>query len=227
MLNLFPILMTGFLLGLEHAFEADHMVAVSTMVLQHKNPWRAALVGTFWGMGHTVTLFIVGIIVLLFKVAIPQNMALWFEFFVGVMLTFLGIRLIILTRKTLHIHAHTHGGSEHDHPHYHAALPHQHKHHKSFFIGTVHGLAGSGALVILVLSTIRSVIDGLLYILIFGIGSIAGMSLMSVFIGIPFIYTSRKFPMVEKYLKVVAGILSIGIGLLIVYRIGVGEGLLR
>lgn len=227
MLNMFPILFTGFLLGLEHAFEADHLVAVSTMVVHHKNPWKAALVGTFWGMGHTFTLFLVGIAVLLFKVAIPAEIALWFEFLVGVMLTFLGLRLIILTRKVLHTHAHAHGKDKHDHPHFHSASKHQHQHHKSFLIGTIHGLAGSGVLVILVLSTVRSVVDGLLYILIFGIGSIAGMSLMSIFIGIPFIYSSHKFPVVEKYLKILAGTLGILIGILIMYRIGVGEGLLR
>ena len=219
-------LLLGFFLGIKHAFDADHIIAVSTMVTEHKNPFKASLVGTFWGIGHTTTLFIVGIIVLLLKITIPENVSLSLEMIVGFVLVLLGIKAIREKQESLHMHVHTHDQESHVHPHLHSNHNHWHKHYYSFAIGLIHGLAGSGVLMILVLSTINEIFQGVYYILLFGIGSIIGMTVISFFVGIPFIYSAKKFPYIEKYLRVVAGILSIVFGLSIVYEIGFVEGLL-
>lgn len=196
--SVFFTLILGFILGIKHAFEADHIIAISTIVTEQKNPIKAALVGTFWGLGHTTTLFIIGVLVLLLKLSIPENISLIFELFVGVMLVILGVRAIKQGRIILHAHR---------------------KHHTSFLIGIVHGLAGSGALMILVLSTISSLAQGLYYILLFGLGSTLGMSAMSFLVSLPFIFSASKFPQMEKYLRLIAGTLSILFGLLMVYYI--------
>lgn len=193
----------GFILGLKHAFEPDHMIAVSTIVLEQKNPLKAALVGTFWGIGHTTTLFITGIALLPLKLAIPQNLSLSFEFLVGVMLTILGFRTI------------------HRHTHFHESKPAHRKHHTSLVIGGLHGLAGSGALMLLVLSTIPSLIEGLYYILLFGAGSILGMTAMSFLVGLPFLYSAGRFPQIEKILRLIAGFLSILFGLFVIYQMAI------
>lgn len=218
-------LFLGFVLGLKHAFEADHMIAVSTMVTEHKNPFKAALIGTFWGIGHTTTLFIAGIAILLLKITIPQKVALSLEFLVGCMLVLLGGYTLYKAKQIVHTHAHSHDdGSSHEHPHM-AEKKGMHRHHRSFLIGTVHGLAGSGALMVLVLATVQSTIEGLYYILIFGVGSIFGMTIMSMVIGLPFIYSTKKFPSIEQKLRLTAGILSIGFGFFVMYQIGITEKL--
>lgn len=215
----------GFFLGVKHAFEADHIIAVSTIVTEQKNPLKAALIGTFWGIGHTTTLFIVGLIVLLLKVQITEKVALSLEFVVGFMLVLLGVYTIYKTRFTIHVHKHEHRkGTMHEHPHWHSKA--DHKHHTSFFIGSIHGLAGSGALMVLVLSTVSSLIEGLYYILLFGIGSIAGMTIMSLVVGLPFIYSTKRYPNIEKYLRLAAGVLSILFGGFVMYQIGIVAGLL-
>jgi sulfite exporter TauE/SafE len=211
----------GFFLGIKHSFEADHVIAVSTMVTEHKNPFRAALIGTFWGIGHTTTLFIAGIVILLLKITIPDKIALSLEFIVGCMLVGLGIYTLYKAKNMIHTHEHTHENEVHDHLHRQGL----HRHHKSFLIGTIHGLAGSGALMVLVLATVQSTIEGLYYILIFGIGSIAGMTIMSMVIGLPFIYSTKKFPAIEQKLRITAGILSIFFGFFVMYTIGFTEGL--
>lgn len=220
MIQLFPILLFGFFLGVKHAFDADHLVAVSAMVSTHKNPFKAALVGAFWGMGHTTTLFLVGLLVLMLKVSIPQSLSLSFEILVGVMLVVLGISKLKGTSKKTHIHRHQHGSFLHSHTHPSGLIGHFHQHKRSFLIGIIHGLAGSGALMILVLSAIRSTVDGIFYILIFGIGSILGMSIISVILGLPFILSKKKFPKTEKYLTFITGILGIIIGISLIYEIG-------
>lgn len=221
-----PLLIFGFLLGIKHAFDTDHVVAVSTMISEFKNPLHAALVGTFWGFGHTTTLFIVGLIILLLKISIPENVSLFFELIVGFMLVFLGIKAVWQGKINLHQHSHQHEDTAHSHLHFHGFAKHFHRHHKSFFIGVVHGLAGTGALMILVLSTVQSIFEGIYYILIFGIGSIVGMSLISVALGYPIIFSSQKFPKAEKYIRITTGILSIMIGIILIYEIGIVKGLL-
>lgn len=206
----------GFFLGLEHAFEADHMIAVTTMVTEHKNPFKAAMVGAFWGIGHTTTLFLVGILVLLLKVSVSSRLSVSFEFLVAIMLVFLGIRTLMSSCEHLHEHGHDHDGESHIHLH----ASHHHGHRKkSFIIGAIHGMAGSGALMVLVLATVKSTINGLYYILLFGAGSIAGMTMMSMLVGIPFVFSASRFLRAERYLKMTGGVLSICFGLYMGYSI--------
>jgi len=211
--SVFFTLILGFVLGIKHAFEPDHLIAVSTIVVGQKNPFKSALVGTFWGLGHTTTLLLTGVLVLLLKLSIPPSLSLTFELLVGVMLIILGVRVIVRTRSILHTHQHQHDDLNHQHLHFHEAKSTHRKHHTSFLIGTVHGLAGSGALMLLVLSTIPSLISGIYYILLFGLGSVAGMTIMSFLLGLPFLFSAAKFPEVEKYLRFFAGALSILFGL--------------
>ncbi len=228
------ILGLGFFLGLKHATEADHMAAVSTIVSDRKSIWNSMLVGGLWGMGHTISLFIAGIFVLLLNFQISERTERGMEFCVGLMLTILGLNVFrkLLKGGRLHFHTHEHGDRSHVHPHIHdGATDEVHSHHglslspKALFIGMVHGMAGSAALMLLVIPTIDSKTVGLIYIFIFGVGSIGGMMLMSLIVSLPFRLTAMKFERVNQILQVAAGIVSVVLGLSIVYEKGFSEGL--
>lgn len=224
----------GFLLGMEHALDADHVVAVSTMVSRHRSLARASLGGICWGLGHAATLFLVGVAVILFKVRIPERLALSMEFAVGIVLVILGacvLRGYLAGR--VHVHVHDHGGQTHFHFHFHAAAEgHDHDHpeprlRQSLFVGMVHGLAGSAALMLLILATIRDPMVGLLYILLFGAGSILGMLGISGVLGVPFVLPAKWFAGTHRRLRMAAGAASILYGAWIMVSAGVGGGLLR
>lgn len=222
------ILTIGFILGLEHATDADHVVAVSTIVSKSKELKKASSLGIFWGFGHTLTLLIVGIIVLSFKLTIPENMALSMEFLVGVVLVVLGFSVLReFIAKKIHLHKHKHNEKVHLHLHSHGEKEnHEHKHefkheYKSLIVGLFHGLAGSSVLMILVLTTINSFFEGIAYILIFGFGSILGMLLISTMIGIPFTYTANKFEKFNEKIRIVAGCISVILGISIMVEIAV------
>jgi len=224
LLHFFTILSTGFVLGLQHALDADHVVAVSTIVSKTKSLKSSSIFGAIWGAGHTTMLFIVGLLILLFKFTIPPKVALFFEFCVGLMLLGMGINLLIkLFKNKTHAHTHEHDGQPHSHTHSHVVL-HNH-HHKSFIVGMIHGLAGSATLMLLVLSSVSSPVQGALFILIFGIGSITGMFVTSALIGLPFVL-SAKFDRIHTALAIISGVASILIGSSILYEIGVVEHLL-
>ena len=235
--NLTPSLLLafGFVIGLQHATEADHVTAVATLVSKNKKLVKASLLGALWGVGHTFTLFMAGLAVLLLAVSIPTKLALSLEFGVGLMLVVLGLSVIRSVRKnrfldsffsmfaTKHIHPHAHGNKIHAHPHSHGE---EHAHgHKSVIVGMIHGMAGSGALMLAVLSTVDSVVNGLVYITLFGIGSIVGMLAISTIIGLPFVFTARRFGRVNKYISAAAALVSIGLGISIMYEIGILEQL--
>ena len=214
----------GLVLGLQHALEADHVVAVSTLVSQTKSLKKSAVLGALWGLGHTLTLFIVGVGVLVFNLTIPDSLARLFEFFVGLLLTILGadlVRKVIRGEIHLHKHEHPEAGVVHTHLHSHSHSPIHHHTHRSFFVGLVHGLAGSGALVLLVLTTVQSVSEGVVFILVFGIGSILGMWLTSIIIALPFKFITR-FERANSTLRVVAGIISIALGLMVMVEMASG-----
>lgn len=217
----------GFLLGVKHAMDADHVVAVTTIVSRSRGILRSAMVGLSWGIGHTVTLFVVGFGVLVFKLTIPDRLALSMEFAVGVMLILLGIPLIKRLAQRTHGHWHQHGDKRHFHGHAHDKAPsHDHQHiRRSLLMGMVHGLAGSGALTILVLSTMSSVAQGLIFLLVFGIGSILGMLLFSGLIGLPFKFTARLSLRLNWWFQGVAGIISIVLGLFIMWQTAFVGGL--
>ena len=221
-LTTFSILTIGFLLGLQHAVEADHLAAVSTIVSEKKNLWTASLVGGLWGIGHTLSLFAVGLLVILLKLQISETTETRLEAVVGGMLILLGINALrkLFTEK-VHVHVHEHGEREHLHIHSHADAV-EDSHHRfsvrSVLIGMVHGLAGSAALMLLIVPTIKSAPIALLYILVFGVGSIGGMMAMSFLIGLPVHFTAGRFAVLNKAIRLAAGVVSFCLGAVIVYE---------
>lgn len=204
----------GLMLGIRHAFDADHLVAVTTLISQYKQPLKIGLIGLFWGLGHTLTLLITGLIVLLFKISIPTKLHLVFESVVGIILVLLGIKAMALDKNKLHAHPHVHGSQTHTHLHFERDL--RHAHHASLVIGAIHGLAGSGILLLLVITTANSLVQGIYYILLFGIGSTLGMSGVSLFIGAPLVLSLRRFTNIERAVKLGAGIISVSYGVYII-----------
>ncbi len=236
----FGILGLGLVFGLKHATELDHVVAVSSIVSQHRSVWRSALVGVLWGLGHTASLLIVGALVLVLKVAIPLDVASWLEFGVALMIIALGVSAlwrIFRHRAQVHAHQHSHDGQAHVHIHFHEE-PTVHKEQapahshaiarvgiKPFLVGAVHGLAGSAALTLLLLTQIPSVWLGLAYLALFGVGSVAGMLVMSSLIGLPFVLSGKKLSGVNYGLQAAVGCLSIAFGLWYAYQTGVMDRL--
>jgi ABC-type nickel/cobalt efflux system permease component RcnA len=235
-LSVVAILGLGLVFGLKHATEVDHVVAISTIVSRHKNVFRSAFVGALWGAGHTVSLLAIAVVVLWFRMAIPERISGWLEFGVALMIIGLGVSALWRSLRKdaqVHVHQHSHDGVSHTHVHFHE---HETKHErtshsrhshrvsrvgwKPVMIGMMHGLAGSGALTLLVLTQISSAWVGLLYVLTFGLGSIAGMLLMSGLIGLPFALTSRKLTHAHQGLQTLAAILSICFGIWYAYKVG-------
>jgi len=220
-LSTFGVLLIGLLLGLRHAIEADHLAAVSTIVSEKKSLLSASIVGGLWGLGHTISLFVVGIAVIFLKLQIPESFETTLETCVGVMLIFLGINALrkLFSSKDLHAHIHTHGEREHIHFHTHEnenAPSHHRFGPRSIFIGMLHGLAGSAALMLLLIPTIPSPTLALVYILIFGFGSVIGMMAMSFLIGLPIHFTTSRFGMINTGIRLAAGVFSLGLGIVMV-----------
>jgi sulfite exporter TauE/SafE len=223
-LSTITVLAIGFALGLQHATEADHLAAVSTIVSEKKNLFTASIVGGLWGIGHTISLFAVGILVVFLKLQISESLEARLEGCVGIMLVLLGLNALrkLFQASKVHIHSHEHDGHLHTHIHAHGTKTAEVSHHRlsprSVLIGMVHGLAGSAALMLLVVPTIPSPGIALLYILIFGVGSIGGMMAMSFLIGLPFHFTAGRFDVLNKGIRLVAGVFSFGLGASIIYE---------
>lgn len=218
------VLSFGFVAGLKHALDPDHVVAVSTIVSEHKSLARSSLVGTFWGLGHSASLLAVGLLIILLRSAIPEEAALWMELPVAAMLIGLGAGVLVKMAREqgieVHAHSHSHDGEPpHSHIHVHNRDGHDHKHYlfrlgrRPFAVGMVHGFAGSAAVTLGAMTTIPSVSLGLIYIALFGLGSVGGMLLMSAVIGLPFAATARKFAAVNSGIRVFAALFSVGFGL--------------
>jgi sulfite exporter TauE/SafE len=222
-LSTFSVLMIGFVLGLQHATEADHLAAVSTIVSEKKNLFTASMIGGLWGVGHTISLFGVGLLVILLKFEVSASVEAKLEACVGAMLVLLGLNALrkLFQASKIHVHSHEHDGHKHVHIHAHESAT-ERSHHRlsprSVLIGMVHGLAGSAALMLLVVPTISSQAVALLYVLIFGIGSIGGMMAMSFLIGLPFHFTAGRFDVLNRGIRLVAGIFSLGLGASIIYE---------
>jgi ABC-type nickel/cobalt efflux system permease component RcnA len=221
----------GLILGVKHALDADHLIAVSTIVSEHKSLKWASLIGAFWGLGHTATLFVVGVLVIVLRLTIPPRLALGLEFLVAVMLVALGVNILWRSFRTekIHLHTHAHNPETHAHFHVHEAREESHAHphpfksmRKPFFVGMVHGLAGSAALMLLVLTTIPSPWAGVLYIVIFGFGSVGGMLALSSLIGLPFVLTAQRFTALNHWIRVAAGLASAAFGSYLGWEIGNG-----
>ena len=219
------VLGLGLLLGLKHATDADHIVAVTTFVSESKSLWRSCGIGVFWGIGHTLSLALAGFVVIVFKVSIPGWLETRLELVVAVMLIALGARVLIRTlggKIELHDHTHMHRGSvSHSHWHIHAGgeqLAHDHTGWahlgvRPLLVGMVHGAAGSAALMLLVLSTIRSPLEAFLYILVFGFGSVLGMLLISCLLALPLHFAKGRVAASYKPIQLTAGLFSCLFGL--------------
>lgn len=232
----------GLAFGFKHATEVDHIVAVSTIVSEHRNVLRSIVIGVLWGIGHTAALVSVGLIVLVLRVAIPGLVASWLEFGVALMIIGLGAGLLVRSlrkRRTFHLHRHSHDGISHVHIHFHdentkhTHMSATHSHRVSIvglrplLVGGMHGLAGSAALTLLILTQIQSTALGLIYLVVFGLGSILGMLLMSALIGIPFVLTARRLTGLHQGLQMFAAVLSIVFGIWYAYETTLVSGLWR
>ena len=226
--SLWAALTLGFSLGLRHALDPDHLVAVTTIVSEHKSLARSSLVGGFWGLGHTASLLIIGLVVILLRSSIPDRVALWMEMGVAVMLIVLGANVLwrVARERGFKIHTHTHSHDDqpaHEHVHFHSHSDHDHRHRmfrlgrRPFVVGMVHGVAGSAALTLGVLATIPSITLGLVYIAVFGLGSVGGMLLMSAIIGAPFAVTARRFSKINGGIRLAAGLLSVVFGFMLAW----------
>lgn len=195
-MEIFFILFFGFILGIKHAFDADHIVAISTLISKTNSLFKSIKIAIFWGFGHTTTICIIGTIMIFLNLTIPTKIALLLELIVAFMLILLGIGVFHkkLEKKLLKIN----------------------KNKKSFSIGLIHGLAGSAALILLMLNTITNPILAFIYLLIFGLASIIGMIIASTFI-------HHSFKKINNYLsfKKIAGMFSISLGIFLIYQIGI------
>ncbi|MBA2352197.1 MAG: urease accessory protein [Burkholderiales bacterium] len=234
------ILVIGFLLGLRHATDADHLAAVATLATRQSSLAQTMKQGVAWGIGHTLTLMLFGGVVLALGTAIPERMAQALELGVGLMLVVLGADVLRrLLRRRIHFHLHSHdNGIAHVHAHSHSGegahkvSPHRHAHRekpplRALAIGIMHGMAGSAALVLLSLGAVQSPALGLLYIALFGIGSIAGMALLSVAIAIPLRLSAGHLAWLHNSMTALIGGATCALGAFMVYHIGFVEGLLR
>jgi high-affinity nickel permease len=208
--NLLSLLVVGFILGIKHALEPDHVIAVSTIASHSKKLWRSSLAGMFWGVGHMTTLFTIGIILIFMKNQIPERWAMSLEFIVGIMLVYLGVSSIFsFGKKAVHVHKHE-----------------NFSYVKSMLIGLIHGIAGSAAMVLLTVSTVKTVWEGVLYILIFGMGTIMGMLFFTTIIGIPFVLTAKQ-KSINNVLTQITAIISTAYGFYYMYNLGITEGLFK
>src|SRR5258706_9468517 len=253
------ILAIGFFLGMRHATDPDHVIAVSTIVSRERSIAKSDSIGILWSVGLMVTILAVGAAIILFGLAIPARGGLTMEFCVGLMLILLGALNLTGAMKWMsnkfspthpqvtgeHAHIHEHGPKMHFHWHSHAP---QSEHHgeslappaaleRSFaglglyqsmpplFVGIVHGLACSAAVAFFVFSAIREPKWAVLYLLVFGVGTIAGMMLITSVIALPFSFAGYHFAWLNRSLVIGSGVLSLAFGLFVCYQIGVVDGL--
>jgi len=249
MVPFLSIIALGFFLGMRHATDADHVVAVTTIVSRERTIRSSALIGILWGLGHTITIYIVGSLIILFGVVIPPRLGLTMELSVGLMLILLGI--LNLSGMMNWIARNFAGGHGHSHSHE-GAAGHSHSPAaengdrdaaslgwmdrtfgriglyqvlRPLVVGVVHGLAGSAAIALLVLTTIRVPALAIAYLLVFGIGTVAGMMLITAAIAVPFTVSGHRFATMNRFLATASGVVSLVFGLLIVYEMGFVHGL--
>jgi High-affinity nickel-transport protein len=226
---MFGILGLGFLLGMQHALEADHIAAVSSIAARRTDVRDIVKHGLTWGLGHTLTLFVFASAAILLGHAIPDSMAQPLETAVGVMLVGLGAHVLWrLWRDRVHFHQHGHGdGTKHIHLHSHAneMVPHTNSTHghrhgfrwRSLLVGLMHGMAGSAALLILAVSQVANPVYGMFYVLLFGVGSMLGMGALSVVIAVPLAVSARWLTWANRGLQGAVGVITVAIGTMTIY----------
>lgn len=231
------VLGLGFLIGMKHALEADHVAAVASLASGSKSVSETTRLGVAWGLGHTLTLLLMGGVVLMMDWIVPETIALVLEFAVGLMLVGLGIDVMVrMTPRKAHFHSHTHGGSKHIHAHRHVQeakhdkTAHAHIHPRglpirALLVGSVHGMAGTAALVLLTLGTIQSIWLGLAYVLLFGFGSVAGMAILSCAIALPLRFTANRLTWAYRGLTLTIGAITVAVGVSITWRVALAGGL--
>ncbi len=219
------ILALGFLLGIQHALEADHIAAVSSIAAGRSQPGDIVKHGLTWGLGHTLTLFAFAGTAILLGRAMPAQFSRPLETVVGAMLIGLGAHVLWrLWRDRVHFHRHRHGdGTVHFHAHSHAdeTAPHAHAPHthahgfrwRTLMVGLMHGMAGSAALLVLAVSQASSPAAGLGYVALFGVGSMVGMGALSMVIAVPLVISARWLTSANSGLQGAVGIITIAIGI--------------
>jgi sulfite exporter TauE/SafE len=226
-MTLLAILALGFFLGMRHATDSDHVIAVTTIVSRERSPLAALWVGALWGLGHTATILVVGGAIVLFGWVIPPRIGLSMELSVAVMLIVLGAMNLSGALGSIKraAHRHEHGPALDE-----ASVPHAHVHVRGplrpLVIGVVHGLAGSAAVALLVLATIKSAGLSLVYLAVFGVGTVAGMMLLTLAMSLPITVLSARFSNAEQLLARATGLISLAFGLFLAYQIGITDGLL-
>jgi ABC-type nickel/cobalt efflux system permease component RcnA len=226
---MFGILGLGFLLGMQHALEADHIAAVSSIAARRTDVGDIVKHGLTWGLGHTLTLFIFAGAAILLGQVIPEHLTQPLETAVGIMLVGLGAHVLWrLWRDRVHFHLHGHGdGTTHIHAHSHRdeTIPHRrsaHEHQhgfrwRSLLVGLMHGMAGSAALLVLAVSQVANPVYGMLYVALFGIGSMVGMGALSTIIAVPLAVSARRLTWANRGLQGVVGTVTIAIGAMAIY----------
>jgi high-affinity nickel-transport protein len=258
------IALLGLLMGMRHATDPDHVIAVTTIVSRERRLLAASCVGIVWGLGHTLTVLAVGAAIIIFKIAIPIRLGLAMEFAVAIVLILLGVgafaslvQLVVrritgtpraVDQPLVHSHAHGHGFGPHRHPHVHPnsdedhgsdLVDHEHRLPagalssfavrrpllRSFAVGLVHGLAGSAAIALLVLSAIPQPLWATVYLAIFCLGTIVGMGLITTAVATPFAVAAQRMSWMHRGLVTGSGLLSFGFGLFLAYQLGIVDHL--
>jgi high-affinity nickel-transport protein len=245
MLSFAAILFLGFFLGMRHATDPDHVVAITTIVTKQHGIGKAGLIGALWGLGHTFTIFVVGTMIILFQVTIPPRLGLSMEFAVATMLILLGILSLTGTLRSLQARFLSNSlertpirsqsspsgssktGSGRSDQTFSGGLFGIGAYNllRPLVIGIVHGLAGSAAVALLVMTTIRDPWWSIAYLLLFGLGTVAGMMLITALIATPFTLAGTRFSGLNRGMGIASGLVSLGFGLFLSYQIGIVDGL--
>lgn len=200
-MTLLPALTFGFALGVRHATDVDHVAAIGALVADGRGTRRAALVGASWGIGHSVSVLLVGGALVLFRLPMPVRVALALEFLVAIMLVALGMRSLLARAGTAIARA------------------------RPLVVGIVHGLAGSAALVLLLIATTSTALSAAVYLVCFSVGTIAGMAVVTALLSLPARLGSARAASVDRAIRVAAGIASVAVGLALAHRVGIQDGL--